>query len=538
MRGPHIDDILTGVCRNMGIDADLCDVWIDDVVVGRTFQENIRKAQMAYSAEEAVIAQAEADEGRIAVLLARAERATDRYERAKTSAEAEAARSDLQGPGKGIAGIWEELANYQQKWKEALADQPLTIEERQRKDNRCYHFFYQLNEEYTARVKAVALAIKTYDERTQPSKALKLEPPKIEKFEGDITKYFAFKAAFESLQRRTDLDDWQKFCRLKNNLGGEPLRSISPLPEEASSYKEAWRILDGRFGNVTLVRRKLTEALLQLRATGAPDTRSIGEQRRLHDQFSSRFMQMLEVDPAMENETLEGVIGGKVAELYTPLVQRQARLELGVNPRVTAFLKTAEEIITEEMMYRPGITPTRVKDRNDQKKGAKPNKTSATAFSATGGGDQEGQAAYGGARPKKVVGGSKGNTGSTPTPPGGGGKGGSQSTGSHPKQSGEAKRSRTTPTAGVGARAGRTAACAYCGKGHLTHGCETFAKLSLTARKKVCTANQLCYCCLKEGHGASDCKDKRECTVKENGQKCGRTSHHRLLHSHPATSDK
>lgn len=75
--------------------------------------------------------------------------------------------------------------------------------------------------------------------------------------------------------------------------------------------------------------------------------------------------------------------------------------------------------------------------------------------------------------------------------------------------------------------------CPVCNEAHNTYKCPTFTKLSLTARKQMVKAKNLCHNCLKLGHLSKDCFSKEcfRCNVKHNSLLCNENSQNKVVAS-------
>ena len=68
--------------------------------------------------------------------------------------------------------------------------------------------------------------------------------------------------------------------------------------------------------------------------------------------------------------------------------------------------------------------------------------------------------------------------------------------------------------------------CGKCGDQHYIGHCSDFQRLSVKDRRSLASMKQLCFNCLKSGHGARSCTSKSVC------RHCG-AAHHTLLHESP-----
>lgn len=73
--------------------------------------------------------------------------------------------------------------------------------------------------------------------------------------------------------------------------------------------------------------------------------------------------------------------------------------------------------------------------------------------------------------------------------------------------------------------------CYQCNEAHKVSECPTFVDSTVAERYKIAKERRLCYCCLNKGHGAKECRSKKQC-IKEG---CDKT-HHPLLHVDPPSS--
>ncbi|GJQ83979.1 hypothetical protein Trydic_g5713 [Trypoxylus dichotomus] len=73
-----------------------------------------------------------------------------------------------------------------------------------------------------------------------------------------------------------------------------------------------------------------------------------------------------------------------------------------------------------------------------------------------------------------------------------------------------------------------TLTCAFCNKQHLIYHCSEFVKLSVQDRMLQAKRSNLCYNCLRKGHGTAECK-------ASNCRKC-KQKHNTLLHSNESQS--
>ena len=98
----------------------------------------------------------------------------------------------------------------------------------------------------------------------------KVKMPKLElpRFSGDPLKWKEFWEPFEATIDRSDMTDVSKFSYLKSLLDGEAKATVVGLTLTGAHYKEACRLLEGRYGRPELIIFSHVQELLQLSIPG------------------------------------------------------------------------------------------------------------------------------------------------------------------------------------------------------------------------------------------------------------------------------
>ena len=172
---------------------------------------------------------------------------------------------------------------------------------------------------------------------------------------------------------------------------------------------------------------------------------------------------------------------------------------VGANPPVPVFLEAMEEEIQREAAVRG--TAAGARDNSDKAEDSGSSKGKKKPNNNGGGGSMgsfgAGKPPKGGQSPKKSG------------PPSGGAAGGGKKGAGKPA---DPKK------------------CHHCKDEHYIVNCDSFKNLSLSEKSAKVKEYGLCYKCLRPGHIGADCTFAKPCTAVDDGGKCGKTTHHRLLH--------
>jgi hypothetical protein len=94
----------------------------------------------------------------------------------------------------------------------------------------------------------------------------KIPQLEIEQFDGDITKYYPFKEAFDTMiNRAAGLTDAQRFTYLLTRLKGKPRDLLITYPQIDASYATAWTYLDGKYGKKDVIQLKLRSQIFAIK---------------------------------------------------------------------------------------------------------------------------------------------------------------------------------------------------------------------------------------------------------------------------------
>ncbi len=346
----------------------------------------------------------------------------------------------------------------------------------------------------------------------QAGKNFKPKSVEVKKFNGDKqADYFSFKNHYRTTYGRMGLTDAQRFHYLLDHLEKEPLTAVKSLPIADASYARAWAILDGHFGDERTIKNQLLEDLSRtsFRQDGQPL-----ELRKFHDEVDNKYRRLLEVDGDLAHQ--HGTLLPLMEKIYPYQLRKDMLTRLGRRANtVREFLDAAAEIIQEEVQLRG------IKYQKDSSSGGK--KPPFGKKSSSGNNNQAKNSGKGGSMAGfagTLSDGSK--KGKSPPPSTGGGNGGGK------KKKG--KKSGSSPSSAGGGSGAKTRACLICKGDHNLPQCESLKKMTNADRRETVGELKLCFVCFSPKHFAKDCKAKQECRVKVNGQRCGSTSHHTLLH--------
>ena len=102
----------------------------------------------------------------------------------------------------------------------------------------------------------------TYASDVQVRK-LKLPTLKIKEFSGDPKEYTSFKDAFDvAVEKVESISSVEKFTYLKSFLTGNAEAAIKGLALTNANYKEAWEVLNQRFGSKQIIVNSHMDALI------------------------------------------------------------------------------------------------------------------------------------------------------------------------------------------------------------------------------------------------------------------------------------
>ena len=349
--------------------------------------------------------------------------------------------------------------------------------------------------------------------------ARKSHLPKIELdvFKGSFEEYIEWKERFDAIvMNDPGLEDFKKLHYLRQYTAGEAEKALQGVGNAGTDLPEAIRILEERFKNEQYLKAKYIDDLSHLPKASVMDL------QRHYDRVVYKFNKLASVVPsiAIANEAIKPLIIGS----FPPPTRREVEKELGDTYTLAQFFTEVEGIIKRE---------ERIKSYDVRgQKGAGGSSTSSTK------GGSVGKKSYGGGSSSRARGGS--NTSGSNKRGRSGGSGGGTTAGmavgiamaSGPQRRPRGKGVPRTQGGKTGGSKGKAKAkCLYCHKdGHWLSFCQEFQKLAVKAREEFAQKQKLCFRCLRTGHGAKACPNTRPCSATENGQKCGKQTHHRLLH--------
>ena len=370
---------------------------------------------------------------------------------------------------------------------------------------------------YVTRSAALEEKIKKAEGPVIDTKLFKIPPVTPRKYSGKIVDYRGWKNNFNVIIGDSEnLTPAHKLQHLRNSVEGEALTAINGLGIEDADYAKAWEILDGRYGDDETLRAKLFEELMADK--GPSDFRPLN-QRKAHDRIKARYTKLLELDPGLEKQ--DSALRSMITRHYSYSIRREIEATLGEKPPMKDFLDEAEKLIRRDIRLK---NPT----GNPQENGGDNNR------GRNGGGGQQG-----GGKKKSNNGGNNDSGGTMGGLSGGvlsggaaGGSGGKKASGG----GSGAKPKKKNPPSDNGAGGGNPKPkCAYCEQeGHFIAGCDGFKGLSVSKREEALRERKLCFRCTRSGHRGKECQWARPCNVElEDGEKCGKYSHHRLIHKTP-----
>jgi len=328
-------------------------------------------------------------------------------------------------------------------------------------------------------------------EEVSPEKLFKIPTLNVPTFDGNMRNYPRFKKGFNDMIGKSKLKDSQKLIHLRHALKGEVADAVICCGDGDDAYREAWQILDGRYGDKEVLRPMLISELQDAPAT--TNQHPVREQRKGHDKIRSLFQKLASIDDQADKAAspLLPMIQAK----YSSDIRREIERDKGSNITPTIFLDSAEAILRRELKF----------SATESKKSVP--KKSTASFAATQ--SQQAQApevvAAAAAVNKKAQGKGEGQKG------------------------GGAKEGKTN---GKGGKS--KAFCIYCEKpGHYVRQCFAFKRLEIEPRRKAAKEKNWCYRCLNKRHAKGEACPRAQapCTAKTNeGAECGSLGHHTLLH--------
>ena len=452
--------------------------------------------------------------------LAAAEKAMSDYtDKAKTdeekAAELQMAKLHLEDAKRR----YKEVTADRTAWEDAIFNSELGADAEKTKLEEVEKLILDTSSTYVKKTAILEEKIKKAEGPVIDTKLFKIPPVVPRKFTGKIVNYRGWKNNFNVIIGDSEnLTPAHKLQHLRNSVEGEALTAISGLGIEDADYDKAWEILDGRYGDDETLRAKLFEELLSEK--GPSDFKPLN-QRKAHDRIRGKYVKLLELDPQLEKQ--DSALRSMITKHYSYALRREIEGTLGEKPPMKDFLEEAEKLIRRDVRLKnPTGAPQESgsNNRSNNSGGGQQGGGRKKADNGDSGGTMGGLA--GGVMSGGAAGGKKASGG------GGGGAQGGGSGGAKPKK----KNPPTDNGSGGGAPKPR---CAYCEQeGHFIAGCDGFKALSVPKREDALREKKLCFRCTRSGHRGKECQWAKPCNVEvENGEKCGRFSHHRLIHKTP-----
>ncbi len=424
---------------------------------------------------------------------------------------------------------YKEVTADRTAWEDAIFNSELGTDAEKTKLEEVEKLQFEVSKNYVNRTAVLEEKIKKAEGPTIDPKLFKLPPVTPRKFAGKIVDYRGWKSNFQVIIGNSEsLAPSHKLQHLKNALEGEALNAIQGLGIEDADYDKAWEILDNRYGDVETLRAKLFQELMEDKGPG--DFKPLS-QRKAHDRIRSKYEKLLQIDPDLEKQ--DSAIRSMIVKHYSFSLRKELAAKLGEKPPMKTFLEEAEKIIQRDIRLKD---PTGSSQDNSGNRGG------------NGGGGQQGG---GKKKPNNSNSGGNNNSGSTmgafvggAAAGAGSGTGGKKTSGgggggAQAGASGGAKpKKKNPPSDGAGGSTGgatQKPKCAYCEQqGHFIAGCDSFKKLTVAQREEALRERKLCFRCTRSGHRGKECQWAKPCNVDlDSGEKCGRFSHHRLIHKTP-----
>ncbi len=336
-------------------------------------------------------------------------------------------------------------------------------------------------------------------------KFFKLPQIVLPKFGGtkDETRYQEFKTAFTGLIDRTPLEDHQRLYHLRTVLVGEAHTAVAHLGSEDPQYKEAWAILDDRYGNKAAQRARLDHELLTFKPM---DNKSAAGLKRLHDTLLSKYNLLRKLDHTVDaSGTYRALLPSKYPSELIRRITAQKGIEVEEMPMLD-FFRAADFFITADMRME---SKKHKRESSETGKREPPNKRTPNKSQSTTHNFAVKEASELLEQMGLVALAATSRKGKAPDP-----------------------KRRTNDS-------DQTRKCHLCEKtGHYIVKCPQYVKQSTKDRNATVQRLQLCFKCLRKGHGVKSCSNARPCNYKlKDGSPC-KKMHHYTLHPQAETAKK
>ena len=145
---------------------------------------------------------------------------------------------------------WETCWEDRSGWEQSILDQNLDAVYAEEELDLIDALFRNAQEDKYSRLEAMERLLKGIDKKAEHDPRL-FKPGNITipKFGGQQSQYFSFRSSFRTLYDNLKLSPLQRFWYLKQSVTAEAATVLAALPVEDSSYEEAWRCLDSRWGD-------------------------------------------------------------------------------------------------------------------------------------------------------------------------------------------------------------------------------------------------------------------------------------------------
>ena len=355
--------------------------------------------------------------------------------------------------------------------------------------------YYSQNPHSTVRPRDIVVTNKIDEDRLM----VKMPHLEVMTFSGDYREWAMFIDQFDSIIGNKRVDDVSKLNHLKRVLRGDAKASIFRLGTSVpANYQKARLILEERYGNQRLIARAYCHSLVTQPPVKANDGVGLRAFLTCINDSIEGLTQL-----GVDTTTWDCILVYHVLQKLDQETNRDYNMKhpgRGI-PDLDELLAYLSDraVANEDTAADKPVLSTHSEDKHKKKraKGGNTNAMTGGAPGGSGSGSGTGSGTSKNAAANKYPGTKYPKTGKGPM-----------------KKEAEHQGSGQPPKP-----------CAKCAGAHALYKCPEFDALSRAGRNDYCKTNQICFNCLRSGHGSKECKSKFVCNLCSG-------KHHTLLHKH------
>ena len=358
-------------------------------------------------------------------------------------------------------------------------------------------------------------------EQRHEAEQYRLREPEPAIFEGDPAQYRDFKAGFRLSVEKGMRPKEECMVHLRGRLVGPARSAISDVPNTTEGYDQAWRVLDGRFGDEQQRRQVLLKRLREL--SGLAPEATVEELRKHHDGVQELYSSLRQVWPNIEEqkESMYPMVASSYPLGPLLIVDRNIK-----NFDIPGFLEGMETYLASEERCRalyqsagPAGDDLTSEDQAKNKRGPQKRKSSQNQLPNPFDNSEAWKRAKGVWEEEIIARFGRGEGGEDRIlvigPP--------EESSADEEEDGLEAEELTSPTTQM--------RCQYCAQHHWLSECGLFRALTVAEREAQVRGRSLCLRCFSPEHYSKECCADITCTAKQggNGKVCG-MKHNTLLH--------